>query len=84
MAEELERLASNRLLWPNYDPLSIPLAIFDGSNTYLFRHPNPPEGFQKADRASVFSGRHPAVTANTSAEIGGVLSATLLLDELQP
>jgi hypothetical protein len=81
---EVERLAAQRVLWPGYDPLAIPLAVFTGERTYLFRHPKPPEGFSPVagsrPTAFAFQGRHPAVTSNTSAEIGGNVSATLLVD----
>jgi hypothetical protein len=76
---EVTKIASERALWPGYDPLSIPLAVFDGTDTYLFRHPSPPEEFHEVDGAYVFEGRHPMVIANTSATIGGVRTATLIL-----
>ncbi|MBN2083119.1 hypothetical protein JW859_13050 [bacterium] len=69
--------------WPGYDPLAYPLAIYNCADTYLFRHPNPPEDFVPCTdhpEISVFSGRYPAVTANSSAEIGGVITGTLTLD----
>ena len=70
--------------WPGFLPQSIPLAVFDGQQTYLFRHPNPPPEFarQTLNGRLLFrhDGRHPAVTANTSAEIGGVLTGTVLAD----
>ncbi|HUP65178.1 MAG TPA: hypothetical protein VM557_07850 [Thermoanaerobaculia bacterium] len=85
---ELRRLVESRgTLWPGFDPLSIPLAISDGARTFLFRHPSPPDGFSPSDAAStahVMEGRHEAITANTAVEIGGVLTATLLLDSRRP
>lgn len=84
VAREVERLASERAFWPGFDPLAIPLAIFTGQQTYLFRHPSPPEGFRPVPDAQqsafVLEGRHPAVTSNSSAEIGGTMTATLLAD----
>ncbi len=81
---EVERIAGEGVLWPGFDPLAIPLAIFDGRQTWLFRHPNPPAGFvpvaDAAPPARVFPGRYSAVTANSSAEIGGIMSATLQFD----
>jgi hypothetical protein len=51
---------------------------------YLFRHPAPPDGFSPlpgaAPPAHVYEGRHPAVTSNSSAEIGGRVTATLRAD----
>ncbi|UCF21479.1 MAG: hypothetical protein JSU87_08870 [Gemmatimonadota bacterium] len=67
--------------WPGFAPESIPLAVYDGDNTYLLRHPSPPEGFTAVgDRQGlwVFTGQHELVRANFSVEIGGVLTAALL------
>ncbi len=81
---EVQRIARSRQLWPGFDPLSIPLAIYTGGQTYLFRHPSPPEGFTRLAGSDVtvfgMSGRHPAVTSNSSADIGGVSTGTLLAD----
>ncbi|HET6680132.1 MAG TPA: hypothetical protein VFG84_02960 [Gemmatimonadaceae bacterium] len=77
---ESTRLAS-RDLWPGFEPSAIPAAIFDGESTWLFGHASSPAGFKPvsgADGVSRTSGRLGAVTANTSVEIGGVLTATLL------
>lgn len=88
IAEEVKGTASARTFWPRFDPRAIPLAIYDGEDTYLFWHPEVPEGFSNADNKErgglVYSGRHPAMTANSSAEIGGVMSATLLVEDLRP
>jgi hypothetical protein len=84
--DEVRKLA-RRQLWPGFDPARIPLAVFDGERTFLFRHPSPPPGFQslpgRADTA-VFAGREPLVTANSSITLGGVRTATLLLDAPDP
>jgi hypothetical protein len=84
IGREVERMAKARTFWPNFDPLAIPLATYDGQSTWLFRHPNPPPDFEGSPvssiRADIREGRHPAVTANSSAEIGGVMTATLLVD----
>jgi hypothetical protein len=70
-------------LWPGFDPGAIPLAIFDGRRTYLFRHPSPPPEFEpvsgRPDARSV-AGRHRLVRANTAVVLGGVPTATVLLD----
>lgn len=85
IAREVERIAGQRTLWPGYQPLAIPLAIYTGQQTLLFRHPAPPEGFAPIARlnppAHVFQGRFPAVTANTSEDIGGTMTATLMADD---
>ncbi len=81
---EVERIAAAQLLWPGFDPLSVPLAVYDGQQTWLFRHPKPPAQFAPiagpVASARVADGRFPAVTSNSSAEIGGVMTATLLAD----
>jgi len=79
----VERAAGSTTLWPGFESIAVPLAIFDGRRTYLFRHPSPPEGFVPAEGTeparSVYEGRFPAVTANSSADVGGVATATLML-----
>jgi hypothetical protein len=81
---EVEQRAGPSALWPGFEPRRIPLAIYVGEGTYLFRHPSPPAGFSRVESAGVetyrFEGRHPAVTSNSSAEIGGTVTATLLAD----
>ncbi|HTE05692.1 MAG TPA: hypothetical protein VK824_05800, partial [Planctomycetota bacterium] len=86
---EVERLANERSFWPHFQPLEIPLAVYDGERTLLFRHPAPPEGFARvgddgggaaSPGAFAFTGRHPAVTSNTSADLGGTVTATLRAD----
>lgn len=70
---------SAKALWPGFDPGKMPLAIFDGKRTWLFRHPHPPLGFAPASAGwSVMEGRCEAVSANSSADIGGVMTATLM------
>ncbi len=77
---EVRQIAGVSELWPGYDPLKVPLAVFDGTNTYLFRHPGAPGGFAHEGDMRVFAGRHPAVVANSSASIGGIRTATILLN----
>lgn len=80
---EVERIAGAGPLWPGFDPLAVPLAVFDGRQTWLFRHPSPPAGFTSVagpGDARVREGRLEAVTSNSSAEVGGVMTATLLAD----
>jgi hypothetical protein len=90
--QEVERLtaanAGKEALWPGFDPLAIPLAVYDGEQTFLFRHPAPPDGFAPVAGAApgtwAWKGRHEAITANTNSEIGGVPTATLIVDRAQP
>lgn len=70
-------------LWPNFEPLRTPVAIWDGTRSWLFRHPAPPPGYAAiAGRSDVVvrDGRDPAITANTSVQLGGVPTATVILD----
>lgn len=82
--DEVLRIAGDRVLWPGFNPTTIPLAIFDGHRTHLFRHPAPPEGFLPVGGDGtggyVYAGRHPSVTANTYADVGGTMSATMMLE----
>lgn len=73
--------AGTKGLWPGFDPAALPLAVFDGERTYLFRHPAPPAGFSPVPgRPGVLSapGRHPGVVTNSTREIGGVRTATVV------
>jgi hypothetical protein len=74
-------------LWPGFDPSKVPLAIFDGESTYLFRHPHPPPEFRPVPNlpeTAIAPGRHALVRANTSVSLGGVATATLHLDGKPP
>jgi len=79
----LERSCRGVDLWPGFDPLAVPLAVFDGDSTFLFRHPAPPTEFSAREGFSVCAGRHPSVIANTSTPIGGVPTATVMLESLR-
>jgi hypothetical protein len=82
LVAEADRMAA-RDLWPGFDPRTVPVAIFDGRRTWLFRHPSAPEGFEADPEhpgVRIFPGRHPSVTANTSTSLGGIQTAVLLLD----
>jgi hypothetical protein len=80
---EVDRIASQTTLWPDFDPRRIPVEIYDGQNTFLFRHPAPPAEFVSlSSRQGVwlFPGRHETVTANAHAKLGGVWTATVMID----
>jgi hypothetical protein len=91
LEQEVRRLAAPNATkathWPGFDPIAIPLAVFDGEQTYLFRHPSPPAEFTLVPATTpavyVTKGQHQAITANSSAEIGGVSTATVILDQSQ-
>lgn len=81
--DEFDRMAQLEL-WPTFDPHRIPLALYDGQRTLLLRHPRPPQGFRELPEppgVCAFEGQHPSVRANTSIELEGIPTATLLLDE---
>jgi len=81
LGQSYAEAAANSDLWPGFDPLTIPLVVFDGTDTYAFGHPTPPEGFLPLGKTQPtvykFPGRHPKVVANSSATIGNVSCATL-------
>ena len=58
-------------VWPGFAMEKIPVAIYDGKRTTLHGHPSPPPDFP-------YEGRHPLVDANSSVQIGGVETATVL------
>lgn len=67
-----ERLAGQNL-WPGFEPMKIPLALYTGRETLLYHHPKPPEGFARSERRDGiwnYPGRHAAIVANSSADIG--------------
>jgi hypothetical protein len=80
---EFDRLAAAPL-WPGFDPRRTPLAIYDGERTILVRHPSPPPEFKAEGDLRVFPGRHPEMNANTSIALGGVQTATLIVDLRKP
>ncbi len=67
-------------LWPEFDPCRVPVALHDGAATFLYGQPVPPEEFTPRSNGHgglVYPGRHPAVVANSTAEIGGAWTATV-------
>ena len=79
VAQTVDSLAGEEM-WPGFDARRVPLAVYDGINTYLFRHPTPPDGFVMLDSGGVFvyAGRHEAMRANTHTMLGDVSTATVL------
>ena len=79
--------AASRAAWPGFDPSAIPVALFDGARTILLRHPSPPPEFSPLPGRPgvlVAKGRHPAVTSNSTREIGGVRTATVIATPAEP
>jgi hypothetical protein len=81
LMEEVRRLQATSY-WPGFAPGSIPAAVFDGSDTYLFDFPpdaRPPRGFRPLagqDGILVFPGQHPAVIGNRRIRLDGFWVAT--------
>jgi hypothetical protein len=75
----IDRMAA-RAVWPGFDPRKYPVAVYDGSDTFLFRHPEPPDGFKETGTPGIFSyhGRHPAMVADTVATLGNQPTATVV------
>jgi len=73
--------AGARQAWPEFRLADWPIAIFDGTQTLLLRHPSPPPEFTPLPgRPGVLAtaGRYPAVAGNSTVEIGGVRTATIV------
>lgn len=80
---DLDRLASAEL-WPGFIARQVPVAIFDGEHTFLYRHPASIPGFRAlsnddSDPIRVYLGRHPTVRANTSTVLAGTATATVIV-----
>jgi hypothetical protein len=78
--------ASATTLWPAFTPSSFPVALFDGENTVLLRHPSPPPEFSPMPGhpgVLVAPGRYPAVASNSTRDIGGVRTATVIATPAQ-
>ena len=76
--QAFRRIAA-RELWPGFEPGTTPVEFFDGTSTYLFNHPSPPEGFRPVPGQKdvyVFPGQHETVRANTGTLVNGVPTAT--------
>ncbi len=77
---------ASRSLWPGFNPSSLPIALFNGENTLLLRHPSPPPEFSPMPgRPGVLiaPGRYPAVVSNSTRDIAGVRTATVIATPAQ-
>ncbi len=73
--------AASRGLWPDFKPAAVPLALFDGEHTILRAHPSPPPEFSAVPEVPgllVARGRHPSVVGNTTRDLAGVRTATVM------
>lgn len=67
--------------WPGFRLTDWPVAVFDGTMTLLLHHPSPPAEFRPLERwpvARIYRGRYPGVAGNSTAEIGGTRTATIV------
>lgn len=81
LMEEINRMKKD-VLWPGFKPGEIPTAIFDGINTYLFKHPSPPEEFmvlKEREDTCLFDGQHSQVRGNSRVQLNGIWTATSVL-----
>ncbi len=77
---EADRMGASDL-WAGFDPRTVPVALFDGERTWLFHHPAPPEAYSAApDHPGLLvrPGRDSLVRANSSVEMNGVRTATVM------
>ncbi|MFB0517159.1 MAG: hypothetical protein ACETWG_11235 [Candidatus Neomarinimicrobiota bacterium] len=69
-------------LWPGFKPAQISVAIYDGKDTYLFRHPHPPEEFSPVKGhygTWLYRGQHEAVNSNTNVQLADWPTATIII-----
>lgn len=82
--EALDEL-SRQPLWPAFDPLTIPVVIYDGEDTWLIRHPHPglPFGpWAESEGIWRMPGLHESVRGNTATAVEGVPTAAIMLASL--
>jgi hypothetical protein len=69
-----------RAIWPGFAPATIPVAVFDGMNTYAFGLPSAPEGFSLVPGRSgvyIYPGQHTLVRSNRRVSLGGIWTAAI-------
>lgn len=67
--------------WPGFRLTDWPVAVFDGTETLLVRHPSPPAEFRPLPgwpAVRAYPGRYPGVAGNSSVEISGARTATVV------
>jgi hypothetical protein len=70
-----------RQAWPGFRLSDWPIAVFDGTRTLLLHHPTPPPEFTPLpDRPGVLAsaGRYPSVVGNSTVDLAGVRTATIV------
>jgi hypothetical protein len=80
--EQVDKLASN-IHWKQFHVRDIPVAIYDGTSTWLFGHTEPGEPFAAVDshpHLYACKGLHDSVRANSITELFSVVTATVMLE----
>lgn len=92
-ADEVERVlaaydeAATEIGWPGFDPHAVPIALYDDANTYLVRHPAPPEEFDRlrgVEGGAVANAPLDDARANTDVDLGGVRTAVVAFPKEGP
>ena len=86
LMDEVRRLEATPL-WPGFEPATIPVALFDGLNTYLFNFPHQPKGFlplESRPGTLFLKGRYPAVVGNRLIQVDGLWVATSIPQTFSP
>ncbi len=84
--EELRSIDTTDL-WPGFNHLEIPAAVFDGADTYLIHWLGQPDGFMPVDGSRgiyVYPGKHPQVLGNGRIQLDGIWVATSILRQRSP
>lgn len=77
----LRELGGSAELWPGFRPAEMPLVLYDGQGTWLFRFPDVPEGYRALtgrDAVHYREGRHAALLEGIVREEG--VAGTLTVD----
>jgi len=72
--------AAAEIGWPGFDPRAVPIVLYDDANTYLVRHPSPPEEFDRlrgVEGGGVADAVLDYARANTDVELAGVRTAVV-------
>ncbi len=76
---EIKRISENTYLWPGWNPMSTPMALYGTETAYLIGHPSPPANYEPLEPMagrSVHKGpRIPEMVANTAWYVAGELCA---------
>ena len=76
--------AAPEIRWPGFDPMTVPLILYDDANTYLIRHPAAPGSFRRmrgANGVLVADTLFPGLRANTDVDFEGTRTAVAGLAE---